>query len=320
MSLPQPQIPQTGIQTGTPDGTGSAASPMAQMNRLPLYLYGGLYLLMFLVWVYTLITGSIEMEPMKFVQEAYPNRVTRGLEGAPEFNARMWDRVTFTSPDGQQVTVEKGQILTNDLTARMAGAIVRDHDLEEERGKPLEPRSRLFPQASVRMYTDSAVANLPWERLFTLYNLLGLFSGLFLLLRKPLGSALEDGIATVRQQLGKAAEARRTHREIQERFAALQAEISQERIRLAAMGKEEQALERQRILDAAAHDARGLLESIRNSVEAEKHRVVGEVRARAILAALEKARAHLEETRPQTDARVVARAVPEIACVEVAHD
>lgn len=312
--------PHAELSSTTPETQGASA-PSPHLKRLPIYVYGGIYLVMFTAWVYTLIAGSIELEPMDFVRITYPNRATQGLEGAPAVNARMWNRITFTSPEGQQVTVDKGEILTTELTLHMVGAIVRDHDLQAERGEELDPRSRLFPASAVVMYDpDSTLANLPWQRIFTLYNLLGLFSGLYMLLRKPIGKALEDGIDTVRQQLGKASEARRTHREIQERFAALQAEISQERIRLAATGKEEQALERERILDAAEHDARGLVESVRTSVETEKNRVVAEVRARAVLAALDKARARLESERAETDGRVVKEAIPAIAGVEVAHD
>ena len=241
-------------------------------------LYLGLYLVLVALYIVS-TSGNTRIMPVSEWQAAY-------LDNSPSaIGIRVQVPYEFAVPGGPQVSLEPGQRVSPGVAAQLSAAI----------------RAGKFAEKELTLYRPGWFWNIDWARYFTLYNLLGMFGALFLGLRKPVAQMLD---ATGSKTAAALSDARAAHEEaltLKARYEQMLAELEKEKAQLAQTLAEEEELEHNRIMQAARHEAAGIVESVKQSVDAEVQTVARRLRAEVARQALDLARQRLTAETTATE-------------------
>lgn len=250
------------------NGTGQAAGGAKKqgLNLRPLKLYVAGYIALIVLFAVSVLGGGDKLSP-------------RDLAGREIVGVRVKEAYSFRARSGAAVQFSKGQRVDGLLAQELAAAIAEDR----------------FPYESVTVFKPGWFWNLDWAYIFTFYNLFGMFGGLYLLLKSPLVSMLESKGLETEQGLSDARAAIAGARELNRRYDNMLAELETERQKLASTLREEEDIERERIMRQAKHEAAGIVESVRQSIDSEIAGAAQRLRAEVVRAALAQASERIEQ-------------------------
>lgn len=259
---------------GAGQSAGAAGKPGLNLRPLKLYVAG--YVALIVLFAVSVLGGGEQVSP-------------RDLAGRELTGVRVKAAYSFRARSGAAVQFSKGQQVDGLLAQELAAAI----------------KEGRFPYEAVEVFKPGWFWNLNWAYIFTLYNLFGMFGGLYLLLKSPLINMLESKGRETAQSLGDARAAMAGAQELEQRYDNMLAELEAERQKLAATLSDEEEIERERIMHQAKHEAAGIVESVRQSIDSEIAGAAARLRAEVVRAALAQARGQIEQGLTAEDHEVV---------------
>jgi|GEM_PF-5620012 F-type H+-transporting ATPase subunit b len=263
--------------TNEPNAAEATAPEKVKPGMGVVKAYLAVYAVLFLGYVTFLLTGKEAINGQAFINRAFPG--TGEMEtrfDEKNGHLRMWSDLTFSARHGDAMVrhrIPEGEILTRNEAIILAGTIVDNPDEVKE----------------IVIYKSGFLCKVPWPYMMTIYNIFGMFMLLIVFLRQPLGGALDESARKTRESLAAAEQARVEAQELKKRYENLVAEIEAEQRRMDENAKVEFVEEQARILQTARHEAAGIIESMKSSLDAEvaiqakklKARVAGEALAAA---------------------------------------
>lgn len=253
------------------DGAQAQVKPglIAQALRLwQVSLYLLVYLVLVGLYIFCVLHNSREMTVANW-QAAY----TKG-DSAATVGIRVQKQYDFVVPKGPAVSLLSGEKITTALARMMSQTI-----LAEE-----------FPYETLRLYRTGWFWNLDWAEIFKIYNLLGLFGALYLGLRKPVAQMLTVSGGQVASALEEARAAKAEAESLKQRYEEMHVALEAEKEQFAKTLIEEETLERERIMQMAQHEAAGIIESVKQSIDAEVQDAARRLRKEVVKQALSLAR------------------------------
>lgn len=215
----------------TPEPMPTPANSAKAKGMKCLKVYGGIYVVLIVMYAVHLFTGSM------------PSAVADLKIGD-----RFWQEFTFEHA-GNKMVLEPGVAL-NALTADLA----REGALE--------------PDVKVLLFKPTFFHNLNWERVFGVWNVLGLVLVLYTLLGDPLPTLLDTERARIAAELEAARAAKAEAQSIQQQRDEMLRSLEEEKLHVAELAREEAAHEKQRIIDEAKADSERMLETLQHHIDA----------------------------------------------------
>lgn len=256
---------------------GNSAVAKAGFNWLPFKIYGIGYLAIFITFLASSIWGGMTITPSDWLKKAYPS----GISGKQSADAavKLREEIYFQTAEKVPVVVLPGSRINPLIAGEFAKAIKDGRFVLDNK-----------PITEIAIYKPGFFWNIPWQSVFTLYNLFGLFGGLFILLRTPIKKTLEENASSTAKALVDARNAQREAGELKSKYEAMLATLEAEKAEMAKTLEEEKAIEREHILKMAKHEAEGIIESIHLSIEAEIHSAAVRLQKEVAKSAMEQAR------------------------------
>ncbi len=235
------------------------------LNLLPFKIYGVGYAIITILALISSFGGTYDIAPMDFA---------KSYKVGPESFLRVAGNYTFTSGSGAAIVLEGGQRVNEFVAREMLAQI----------------NAEKFPYKNLELYKEGWFWNLHWGGIFTFYNLLGLFVGLYFGLKAPLMAMIDDSRRKIEGSLQTARNAQTEASNLQKKYDELLASLEKEKVRLSGVLKEEQELEKEKIMKQAKHEAEGIIESIKHSVDGEILSAAERLRKEVAQSALRQAR------------------------------
>lgn len=259
---------------------GEAKQPglLGQVLRIwQVSTYLALYVVLIVAYV-VCESGKGQTLPAQQWLAAYAAMSAQGKSADPAVTGlRVLKPVDFQASGGPAVSLQEGNRITPNIAAELAKAM----------------RAEKFHEKELTLYKEGWFWNLPWAQIFTVYNLLGMFGALFLGLRKPVTALLDTTAHTTEQDLLDARAAKAEAESLKQKYDTMLAALEQEKQQFAKTLAEEEELERMRIMQAARHEAAGIVESVKQSIESEVQQAAARLRTEVVRQALDLARQRL---------------------------
>lgn len=253
---------------------GGLLALAARFWQVTLYIIA--YVCLIVAYIVSQTGGGIEVPVREWVaalpQE--PQQLKAVLE-----QSRVRGNYMFKARSGAEVELEAGTKITLLAAPELIVAVANG----------------TFPDKTLKLYKPGLFWNLRWSYIFTVVNLFGMFGGLFLLLRKPIAQMLDNTSSETAQAVRDARAAQTEAENLGVRRERMLEELQAEKRRLQETLAEEEQQEREHIMKIAKHEAEGLVESVRQSIDTEINAAAKRLRALVVAEALKKAQAKLEQ-------------------------
>lgn len=249
--------------TATTEAAASGGLVAKAIRYWQVSLYLALYLVLIVSYVVS-TSGNTRYLPVSEWMKSYQ----AGEKSA--IGIRVQAQYDFSAPDGPLVSLAPGNRVSPGIAEQMAKAVLA--------GK--------FTEKELTLYKPGFFWNADWAKIFTLYNLLGMFGGLFLVLHKPVAKMLDSTGAKTARALAEARAAKKEAEGLKQRYEEMLRGLEHEKEEYAKTLLEEQALEREKIMQMAKHEATGIIESVKHSIDAEVQSAANRLRAEVVKQAL----------------------------------
>ncbi len=239
------------------------------INLVPFKIYGVIYLVLMVLYIIGMIGRGIEITPAEWLIAAYPEGGSsveqlkqNAVANTADFRADM--NYAFDTVKNVPVLISAGDRATPEVAAEVALAIQHD-----QQNKITDIKKMVFPYTEMKIFRTGWFWNINWAYIFTVYNIFGMFMGLYVGLKAPVKKMLGGAAEEAAQALADAKSAKREAAELKAKYEALVQEVEQERLKLEEQMLGEQEAEKIKQKEIAAEEAKAILESVRSSVNAD---------------------------------------------------
>ena len=245
-----------------------SAGKSAGVNLLPFKIYGVIYVLLMACYITGVIGRDVTVPVTDWVSQAFP----KGGESLVQLQKdadvqkaqfRADKDYSFDTLNDIPVAISAGQKVTLPIAAEIALAVQKDI----KDNKTLKEMS--FPYKELQIYKNGWFWNINWAYTFTVYNILGLFVGLYFGLKAPVGKMLGDSAHETSEALAAARAARREAGELKEKYDQLLQELAAEKERLSKVLIQEEESEKVKQHQNAEYEAQEILKSVKGSINAD---------------------------------------------------
>lgn len=290
-----PTAPASPVPPPPPDPTApSTAEALAEAAPttdplLPVKGYFAVYALLLAAYVISIFTVYETLAAKDWVAKAFPgasDASSAALQQAIDHDRahiQLGTKLSYRGADDAFYAIEPGQRLETDAAIGLAQRILMQ-----------DPKDPTAIQ-ELTVYKDGPFAWVAahWAAIFTYYNVFGLFFLAVVYGKAPILGALEENGKKTREALEQARKAQAEAEALKRRYQDLLAELEAEKARMAETAQTEIAHQREHILKTAKHEAEGLMESVRASIEADLLQAKRDLRRRVAEEAVAEARRRL---------------------------
>jgi len=311
------------------DTASGNAPPAKAIPGLALVkAYVAVYAVLLALYIaYSFVACDLVQPPAAFLARAFPGLLLDAGASCAEVDVaalpaafdekrghvRLWQDLSFDGEHGERFRILKSSRLTTHEAVALAAAIILDERKFQQHKAALDRQmlpaeayaehlASLEDQRGIkpfRVYKPGTF--IPWPWIMTLYNLGGLFLLLAVFLRQPVRDFLDGNARTTREALARARAAEAEAQELKRRYETLVQEIEAERRQMEKTGEVELAEEHERIVQSARHEAAGMIEALKSSLDAEVASTAQRLRAEVAREAVRLAREMIEQEAQEAD-------------------
>lgn len=279
-------------------------SRRARVRRQIISVYALGYLILFGLFVYHMLTGTMTVTPQAFLDKAFKMRqgsdimdleraayeAMRGNRTPAEI--RMAQQLNFYDEEKDNIHVASGDRLTLLTAAKLGHAIIED--------QKKSPNERTF-QEPFKVYKETHLSGINWPHLLTLYNAIGFFLLVLLFLYRPIMHYLGTQGKKTAVALRNARDSQQEAADYRDRYRELAGAIEQRRDELQSGVAERSQKEREQALADARGQAAEISGGIKGALRMEKTKQYAAIGTEAANEACERAREILEKDLGQAE-------------------
>lgn len=276
----------------------------AEIRRQIIWVYAMGYLMLFGFFFYFLLTGTTTIQPTDFLERAFAKRhgesiidleraayeAMRGNRTPAEI--RLAQPLSFYDENQDMIHVESGDRLTLLTAAKLGKAIIDDQKLAPSRQTLNKP---------LKIYKETYLANLRWPFWLSLYNALGFFLIMLILLWRPIRDYLGTEGKKIAVALRNSRDAQDAAMELKDRYRTMLADFDTRVGRLRWEVEQATESERAHDLEKARTQATSIAGNIQDALASEGNKWQRQLTSDTVRSACDQARGILESRLGQAE-------------------